>query len=202
MIITFFTMISRECWHHEHSLLPTDAHILLSRSCLQQLDFETHIIPIDIEVGQQHWQLALSSLFLPGFDNDEQRSVISLSRQILTPPRVRTYDMDNMLFNIKTNILCFFLRPDKVSTLPCTSGRRGMGEVCGPALVNGRMETFLRWFCHFKLHKWAIAFRLLSMNCELPDRMQMTLSTIWPCSVTVLSFFMWYIIFTEARFDY
>lgn len=83
-----------------YQLMP---HILLGRSCLQQLDFETHLIPIDIEVGQQQWQLALSSLSLPGFDNDEQRSVISQSRQILTPARVRAYDIDNMLFNIKTN---------------------------------------------------------------------------------------------------
>jgi hypothetical protein len=54
-------------------------------------------------------------------------------------------------------------------------------------LVNGRTQTFLRRFCHFKLHKWAIAFRLLSMDCEPSDRMQMTLSTTWPCTVTALS---------------
>lgn len=37
------------------------------------------------------------------------------------------------------------------------------------------------FFFNFKLYKWTITFRLLNMNYEHPDRMQMFLLTAWPC---------------------
>lgn len=92
--------------------------------------------------------------------------------------------MDDMLVNIKNpGVYLYFLMTSRESE-PYWKPEAGVDEgrvAACPAFVNRRYMVLGR-FCNFKLHKWTITFRLLNMDYEHPDGMQMLLWTAWPCS--------------------
>lgn len=140
--------------------------------------------PLSLRLDSRRSSSCLSSHFSsPCFDNYEQRSITFPSRQILTTPHVRAQVTDDMLVNIKKlGVYLYFLMTSWKSELYRELEARGAeGRVAAcPAFVNCRYMVLGR-FCNFKLHKWTITFRLLNMDHEHPDRMQMLLLTAWPC---------------------